>query len=146
MDMNDALEKFIEENNLYRIEGRQGVENFAKICRVLGYKDFSSYGQMAGGACLGDIFEFLGDNPGCLEAMQEWIMRQKNAEWLEAVKECITSEPLAVDQYPDGVCPDCGEEINPEATVGESCDNCGHVFVLEAPVDDGETASGGYPV
>jgi hypothetical protein len=143
MDLDEALDQFIDENRLYRMEGRQGVENFAKICRVLGYKDFSSYGQMAGGACLGDILTFLEDNSGALEAILEWIKERNTPEWLDSVKECITSQPLAADQYPDGVCPDCGEEINPEAVVGEACDNCGHVFVLEAPVDDTWNASEG---
>ena len=32
------------------------------------------------------------------------------------------------DGYPDGVCPDCGEEIPDDAMEGEECCNCGHVF------------------
>jgi DNA-directed RNA polymerase subunit RPC12/RpoP len=138
MDLSEAIDQFIEENNLYRLEGRQGVENLAKVVNVLGYEDFQHYGQLRGGASLGDIFEFLGDNPGCIEAMIEWIKQQRGGEWLEKVKEVITVAPLAAAQYPGGVCPDCGEEINPEATVGEECDNCGHVFVLEAPTDDAD--------
>ena len=137
MDIREAVDQFIDENKLHGIEGRRGVENFAKVCRALGYRDFSSYGQLQGGACIGDIFEFLGDNPGCLEVMIEWISsRRPNPEWLDSIKECLTSEPLASSQYPNGVCPDCGEEIDPNAVTGEECSNCGHIFVMEAPVDD----------
>ena len=32
------------------------------------------------------------------------------------------------DAYPNGRCPDCQELIDPDATDGEACPNCGHVF------------------
>lgn len=92
MNLDQAVDRYMDENELYRLEGRRGVENFAKVCRVLGYKDFSSYGQMQGGACLGDIFEFLGDNPGCTEAMLEWIKSQRNPEWTENVVEQLRDQ------------------------------------------------------
>ena len=30
--------------------------------------------------------------------------------------------------YPDGICPDCGEPIPEDTVEGEGCENCGHVF------------------
>ncbi len=35
---------------------------------------------------------------------------------------------LIKGHYPDGECPDCGEDIPDNATEGEECGNCGHVF------------------
>ena len=40
------------------------------------------------------------------------------------------------DEYPEGRCPDCGEEINPEADEGDECENCGHVFWMERDIDE----------
>jgi adenine-specific DNA methylase len=33
-----------------------------------------------------------------------------------------------IDNYEHGLCPDCSEEIPKNATVGEECSNCGHVW------------------
>lgn len=30
--------------------------------------------------------------------------------------------------YPGAECPDCGEPIDDDKEVGDSCDNCDHVF------------------
>jgi hypothetical protein len=32
------------------------------------------------------------------------------------------------DSYPDGKCPDCGEQISVDIIDGDKCPNCGHVF------------------
>jgi hypothetical protein len=39
--------------------------------------------------------------------------------------------------YPDRECPDCGEPIPLDVAEGDACSNCGHVFVLPRPSDDG---------
>lgn len=38
--------------------------------------------------------------------------------------------------YPDGECPDCGEDIPDDVANGEACANCGHVFCIETEDDD----------
>jgi hypothetical protein len=38
------------------------------------------------------------------------------------------AECFVFSNYPDGVCPDCGEDIPEDATAGDECANCGHVF------------------
>lgn len=40
------------------------------------------------------------------------------------------------DDYPQGECPDCGEDIPECASYGEGCSNCGHVFNPLIPDDD----------
>lgn len=70
------VEKFYSDNDLHSNEGRRGVENLSLLCRQLGYEDPSYYGQFVNGGhsgCLGDILEFLEDNPGAIEAIQNWV-------------------------------------------------------------------------
>ena len=40
------------------------------------------------------------------------------------------------DQYEDGVCPDCGEDIPEDSVFEAACDNCGHVFTKICPNDE----------
>jgi len=35
------------------------------------------------------------------------------------------------DAYPNGECPDCGEDIPDDVAEGESCSNCNHAFYRE---------------
>lgn len=72
----DNFDRLIEVEKLDRTEGPKGVENLAKLVHFMGYSDFQHYGQLRGGACLGDILEFLEDNPGAIEALQNWIREQ----------------------------------------------------------------------
>jgi len=44
--------------------------------------------------------------------------------WFEEIK--------VKDNYPNGLCPDCAEDIPDDADDGSKCDNCGHVFYSEA--------------
>jgi rubredoxin len=50
------------------------------------------------------------------------------------------------NSYPNGECPDCGENIPDDVQSGEECANCGHVFGEEQsePDDsmDGDHQSG----
>ena len=137
MDFQEKLSKYIDQEGLHRTEGEQGVKNLAKLVNALGYSDFiNRYGQMAGGACLGDIFVFLEDNPGAIEALIGWIGCRKSPEWSAALV-VEDQEPKAKDFYEGGVCPDCNDEIDPHAIRGEECGRCGHVFNW-GPNDDAD--------
>jgi len=80
--LHDLVERLITENKFYGTEGRRGVENLCKIVRVLGYKDPFYFGQFKGGA-IGDLIDFLEDNPGAITAIVDWISGQKSPEWEE---------------------------------------------------------------
>lgn len=67
------LRDFIKDEKLHSTEGRKGVENLAKLARYLGYKDPCYYGQFQGG-CIGDLIEFLKDNPGAVEGIREFMI------------------------------------------------------------------------
>lgn len=41
-----------------------------------------------------------------------------------------------ISAYPNGECPDCGEDIPKLTKNGEECKNCGHVFCEETADDD----------
>lgn len=88
---NTIFEAYMEKKFLSH-EGRRGLENLAKLCSALGYKDSSYYGQLQGGAALGDIFEFLQDNSGAINAIVEWVDAQKNAEWEDGLKTAMADE------------------------------------------------------
>ena len=71
-EVGDALDKFIDDNNLYNFEGKSGINHFEMITRAIGYRD---------------IQDFLADNSGCYEVMVEWIKSQRNDEWIEKLGE-----------------------------------------------------------
>jgi len=96
-DTQDALNEFIDQEGLYHTEGRRGIENLARIVNTLGYQDPQRYGQFRG-ASLGDIFTFLEDNPGAIEALVEWIGQQQSTDWAEALNAQLPEEEGEDDQ------------------------------------------------
>jgi len=128
MDVSELLDSYMEQEKMYRMEGQQGLENLCQIAGALGYKDPLYFGQYSHKATLGDLLEMLKDNPGLMESMVDWIRDQNYKEFREPLEALVKAQDAAVDQYEGGVCPDCGEEINPASVRGDECDNCGHVF------------------
>ena len=105
-DLSELVDQYMDENKLYRNEGRQGVENLCLLIRALGYKDdLNYYGQFnrsgLGGA-LGDLFEFLEDNPGAITAMIEWISDSKVKEWEDSLREQLTEEEEEEEEKEEG--------------------------------------------
>jgi hypothetical protein len=92
MEMDDLLEKFLDQENLHRTEGRKGVENLCKLVNTLGYKDRMYFGQLSNSCCIGDLIDFLEDNSGCIEAIYNWIGEQKVPEWKEKLQSEIEEE------------------------------------------------------
>jgi hypothetical protein len=70
----------------------------------------------------------LKDNSGMIEAMVEWIKSKNYAEFRDPLKLLVADE-RAVDMYDEGLCPDCGDPIDPSAVHGDTCPNCKHAFV-----------------
>ena len=71
-DLADMIEKFCSMNQIHHFEGGRGVNNFEKIAKALN-PDYRN------------IDTFLEDNPGCLQAMIEWIGNQNIEEWKESM-------------------------------------------------------------
>ena len=68
--MYEKLQEYMAQKNFRFFEGQRGVRQLETIMReVCGY---GSYNTM-------DMF--LEDNPGCQEAIVEWIGNQRVAEW-----------------------------------------------------------------
>ena len=57
-----------------RTEGREGVKTLARLSRELGYVDRTYYGQLGSDCSIGDLIEFLEDNPGAISAVCNWIL------------------------------------------------------------------------
>jgi hypothetical protein len=90
----EVFDSYIESCGVDYTEGERGVKSLAKIAMDLGYKDTMSYGKYDNGACVGDLLAFLGDNPGVIEAVHDWIRNNMGSadEWTENLKECIVVE------------------------------------------------------
>lgn len=56
-----------------RNEGNSGVQNLARLCRVIGYKDTQYFGQFDQDGSYGDLIEFLSDNMGAIELIKGFI-------------------------------------------------------------------------
>ena len=91
--MSDAASRFLDQEGIYSIDGRSGLENLALLCKGLGYEDtLNQYGQFVKERTgqygqLGDIFEFLEDNPGAIQAIFDWVDEQNIPEWDELIPE-----------------------------------------------------------
>jgi len=70
---NDDLNKLVEAEKLYRIEGPVGLKNLCRLCCFIGYEDQNYRLQLDNGCSVGDLINFLEDNPGAIEAIYNWI-------------------------------------------------------------------------
>jgi hypothetical protein len=128
MSLYEIVQEFENHKNLHRNEGRQGVENLCRLVNAMGYQDSMHFGQFAHNGAIGDLVEFLEDNPGCIEAIKSWICKQNIQEWHDNLESECPARKVA-DEY-DGICPDCQEDIPDDAVEGDECADCGHVFVF----------------
>jgi hypothetical protein len=76
----EVFEEFENQEKLDRNEGRTGVKNLCRVVNAIGYQDRLHFGAFSQNSSVGDLIEFLEDNPGCIEAIKEWIIDQ-NVEW-----------------------------------------------------------------
>lgn len=112
MSFSKNLDRAIDENKLFRTEGRKGVENLCKIVQMIGYVDKQYFGQFEGGS-FGDLIEFLEDNSGAVQAIIEWIKEEgdDNYEWQEMLGN-------------DYTCQECGEELSKNCKGDYVCAVC----------------------
>ncbi len=97
----ELVEEFLSEKGLYCVEGRRGVTALCTVARAIGYKDPQDYGQLTRDAALGDLIMMLEDNSGMIEAMLEWLQKQKSPEW----KESIAAHVQAQDEEDEDIDP-----------------------------------------
>lgn len=77
--MSEIIQKFIDEKKLYRNEGETGVKNLETLIQALGYRKHGfRYGEL--------VEVFLVDNPGAVEALQQWIIDNAGPEWEDRVE------------------------------------------------------------
>ena len=87
-DADELVEKVLDQEDLYRNEGTVGVQNLAKFVGLLGYSDPQYFGQFQGGS-YGVLINFLEDNPGAIQALQEWIGENYKDELQSILEENI---------------------------------------------------------
>lgn len=88
-----ALNKYIDQERIYQTEGERGVANLCKVAETLGYRDPQRFGRQVNGTYIGSLLNFMGDNPGIVEAMFEWIGEQNIPEWKELLTKSL-NEPI----------------------------------------------------
>ena len=85
----DAVQAYVEQEGLFRTEGRQGLINLCKLVGALGYRDQFKQGQLDSTTSIGDLVLFLEDNPGAIEAITTWISNQNSPEWHASLNEVV---------------------------------------------------------
>lgn len=82
-DFEGKVSLYIDQEKIYRTEGRVGVENLCKLVGALGTTDPQNFGQFRDGS-MGQLINFLEDNSGCVEAIVVWIKENGgNDDWEE---------------------------------------------------------------
>jgi hypothetical protein len=87
-DLADLIEKYLDKNKMYHLEGERGVRNFVKLVRVLD----SQYDSME---------SFLYDNSGAIEAMVEWLSSMRNSEWVSNMQDATHDDSGDEDKDED---------------------------------------------
>ncbi len=96
----EKLDVYIENENLGRNEGSEGVKNLCKIVEVLGYKDPMHFGQHEKGS-YGSLIDFLEDNSGAVDAIIDFI--KDSGEDIDEWSENLPEIPLEFAVDDDGV-------------------------------------------
>ena len=82
LDNQEIIDRYTDFLKMHRFEGETGVRNLEVLVKDLGYKgDCYAYGD--------PISSFLADNPGCIEAIIEWITDNLTDEQAENLQDAI---------------------------------------------------------
>jgi len=74
----EIMTDFLNSNKFYHFEGDQGVSRLERICETIGYRDTGlKFGT--------PIEHFLSDNPGCQQAIVDWISEHMTDEWADGL-------------------------------------------------------------
>jgi hypothetical protein len=93
--LGELIEMWQHKNNAWRTEGDPGVENLEKLVQTLGY---DGHGFRFGTP----IEAFLSDNPGCIEAILNWISEEARVpEWTETMVEVLGGNAEGDDDEDD---------------------------------------------
>jgi hypothetical protein len=98
-ELHELIERWQNEKRAWHFEGESGVKNLCRLVRAIGYREQMCYGQFDRDGAYGDLFEFLGDNPGAIEAVIGWVKEQGHEEWIESLHENV--EPLEGEEEPE---------------------------------------------
>jgi hypothetical protein len=93
-DFDELFDAYMDQEKLYRTEGRKGLENLCQVARAVGYKDPHYQMQLSSKAAVGDLILFLEDNPGAIEAVFNWVREQNSPEFKEALEKEVPEEDL----------------------------------------------------
>lgn len=84
-DKEEIFDEYLDTRKFYSFEGEKGVSSLEQVVTDIGYRgDNFRFGD--------PISSFLCDNPGCIEAIMEWIKDNLSSEQTELLKNFIERE------------------------------------------------------
>lgn len=85
------IQKYIDQEGLHNTEGERGLKNLEQLVEAIGYKRHGfRYGN--------PIEVFLQDNPGCIEAIQQWIIDARVSEWDVEIEDHLNEDDEDEDE------------------------------------------------
>lgn len=94
-------------------------DDLVKLAADLGYDTYPNQLQCNNGAHVSGLLNFFDDNPGALEAVQEWILNNSDLDEdddndgeyrYDTLEECVESGEHLSDCDDDGYCNHCGNQ------------------------------------
>lgn len=90
-----------------KTEGEQGSEDLCKLAELLGYKGYPNQLACSNGAYVSSLLHFFEDNPGCVEAIHDWV-RNTFADDIESNDADVEYDESDTCLHEDNKC-DCAE-------------------------------------
>ena len=101
MQMHKIMDAYLDQRGYYNFEGRRGVERLCQLVGDLGYRDPHHSMQLTSTACVGNLFMFLEDNPGAIEAIVNWVRDISSKEMVSSLADATDTSALCEDDEVD---------------------------------------------
>ena len=101
MQMHKIMDAYLDQREYYNFEGRRGVERLCQLVGDLGYRDPQHSMQLTRTACVGNLLMFLEDNPGAIEAIENWVRDINSKEMVSSLADVTDTSALCEDDDED---------------------------------------------
>ena len=101
MQMHKIMDAYLDQRGYHNFEGRRGVERLCQLAGDLGYRDPHHSMQLTSTACVGNLFMFLEDNPGAIEAIVNWVRDISSKEMVSSLADATDTSALCEDDEVD---------------------------------------------
>jgi hypothetical protein len=85
--MFEIIDKWKDKHDIgYSYEGEAGLKRFEKLLNAIGYEEDRTINSRA-------VVEFLIDNPGAIQALEDWVIEVDLPEWKEGILHDTPDDP-----------------------------------------------------